>query len=303
MKRSSFVVMCLVALLVFSSTAVFAKDITIGFSVSTLANPFFVTMKEGGEATAKELGISLVTLDAQDSPERQHSQVEDLIVRNVDILIINPVDSDAIGSAVLEANRAGIPVITVTRPSNRGDVVQHLDIDNAQAGQMVAEELIKLLGNKGKVAILEGIPGAPSAVSRQKGFLEGLEGTEIEVVASLTANYSRQEASSVMEDILQSNPELDAVYGHNDEMALGAVRTLAAAGRLDSVRVFGIDAVDDALVAVSKGEMAATIMQQPAIQMGMAIRAAVDVLNGVEVEPIIIVPLKLINVDNVAEVM
>lgn len=275
------------------------EQVTIGFAVSTLANPFFVTMKDGGEAKANELGVEMITLDAQDSVENQISQVEDLIAREVDVIIINPVDSDAIANSVKEANKAGIPVITVTRPSNGGDVVQHLDIDNADAGQLAGEELVKVLNGKGKVAVLEGIAGAPSAIDRQAGFMGVIDQyPDIEVVASLTANYSREEAAAVMEDILQANPELDAVYGHNDEMALGAVRTIVAAGRLDVIKIFGIDATDDALTAIGKGEMAATVKQQPDLQMAMAVEAANKVANGEEVEPLVIIPLLLINEDN-----
>jgi ribose transport system substrate-binding protein len=276
-----------------------AERFTIGFAVSTLANPFFVSMKEGGEAKAAELGIELITLDAQDNNEKQASQIQDLISRAVDLIIINPVDSDAIAPAVKEINNAGIPVITVTRPSNGGEVVQHLDIDNAFAGKLVAEELIKVLNGSGKVAILEGIAGTPSATARQEGFITVVDEVEgIEVVSSLTANYSREEAASVMEDVLQANPELDAVYAHNDEMALGAVRAIVAAGRLDEIKVFGIDATDDALTAIEKGEMVATVKQQPAVQMAMAVEAAFAVLNGETVDELVIVPLVLVNAEN-----
>ena len=273
---------------------------TIGFAVSTLANPFFVTMKEGGEAKAAELGLNFIVLDAQDSPEKQYSQIQDLIIRKVDVLIINPVDSDAIVSAVLEANDAKIPVITVTRPSNGGTVAQHLDIDNQEAGRLAAEAMIEALGGNGKVAILEGIPGAPSATDRQKGFMDAIKKFPgIEVVASLTANYSREQGSNVMEDVPQGNPELDAVYGHNDEMALGAVRAAAAAGRLSKIKIFGIDATDDAITAIKNGEMVATVQQQPYLQMQMAVVAAQRLLNGATVEPMVIVPLKLITINEI----
>ncbi|QUH30530.1 substrate-binding domain-containing protein [Vallitalea guaymasensis] len=275
------------------------ESITVGFAVSTLANPFFVTMKEGGEAKAEELGMDIITLDAQDSSETQVSQVEDLIARDVDIIIINPVDSDAIGVAVKEANKANIPVITVTRPSNSGEVVQHLDIDNAEAGKLAAEEVAKVLNGKGQIAILEGIAGAPSALDRQKGFEDVInEYPDIKIVTSLTANYSREEGAAVMEDILQANPELDVVYAHNDEMALGAVRTIKAANRLNEIKVFGIDATDDALVAIEKNEMSATVKQQPDLQMAKAVEAAMKVAKGEEVEEKVIIPLLLVNKDN-----
>lgn len=296
--RKLFVLILVVAMI---ATAAISQK-TIGVAISTLENPFFVTMKEGGEAKASELGLNMIVLDAHDSPERQSSQVEDLIARRVDVLIINPVDSDAIVQAVLEANRAGIPVITVTRPSNGGEVKQHLDIDNAMAGQMIAEALAEALGGSGRVAILEGIPGAPSARDRQRGFVEEIDNYPgIQVVSTLTANYSREQGSSVMEDVLTANPVLDAVYAHNDQMALGAVRTIIAAGRIDEIRVFGVDAIDDALDAIRAGHMVATVKQQPALQMAMAVVAAQRIINGASVESLVIVPLKLITAENVDE--
>jgi ribose transport system substrate-binding protein len=297
MKKGIMILLCVMCVCSF----VFSAQKTIGFAVSTLANPFFVTMKEGGEAKAKELGMNFIVLDAQDSADKQLSQVQDLITRNVDILIINPVDSNAIVNAVLEANRSNIPVITVTRPSNGGKVLQHLDIDNAMAGQLDAEELVKVLNGTGKIAILEGIPGAPSANARQKGFVDVVKNySGLQIVSSLTANYSRDQGARVMEDILQGNPVLDAVYAHNDEMALGAVRAIAAAGR-QGIKVFGIDATDDAIAAVKNGEMVATVKQQPALQMAMAVEAAWKVLNGEKVAELVIVPLKLITLANVNE--
>lgn len=267
---------------------------TIGFAVSTLENPFFVTMKDAAEAKAAELGVELMVLDAQDNAETQASQVEDFITRGVDLLIINPVDSDAIGTSVVACNDAEIPVITVTRASNAGTVVQHLDIDNKEAGRLDAEQMIKDLDGKGKVAILEGTPGASSTLEREEGFTEALEGTEIEVVTSLTANYSREEGATVTEDILQANPELDAIYAHNDEMALGAVRSVAAAGRSEEIKIYGIDAIDDALAAVESGEMAATVQQQPDLQIQTALENALKYLNGETLEERVNIPLKLI---------
>lgn len=270
------------------------KTTTIGFAVSTLENPFFVTMKDAAVAKAAELGVDLVVLDAQDSAETQASQIEDLITRGVSLMIINPVDSDAVGTSVVACNDANIPVITVTRASNSGTVVQHLDIDNKEAGRLDAEQLIKDLGGKGKVAILEGIAGSSSAIDREEGFKAALEGTDIEVVASLTANYSREEGATVTEDILQSNPELNAIYAHNDEMALGAVRAVAAAGRSAEIKIYGIDATDDALAAVQSGEMAATVQQQPDVQIQIALENAVKYLGGETLEPLVNIPLKLI---------
>jgi len=278
-----------------------SEEITIGFAVSTLANDFFVTMNDAGQEEALEMGINMITLDAQDSSETQVTQIEDLITQQVNLLIVNPVDSDAVGTAIIAANDAGIPVITVTRPSNSGEVIQHLDIDNKEAGMLDAEQLIADLGGEGKVAILEGIAGAPSANDRQAGFVDKLEtdAPEIEITTSLTANYSREEGATVAEDILQSNPELDAIYAHNDEMALGAVRAVTAAGRKDEIKIYGIDATADAIEALKTGEMAATVQQQPDVQIRTALENALKVLNGESVESLINIPLKLLTKDNV----
>ena len=293
-RKMALVLMTLVLLLATFSTVAQAEGYVIGFAVSTLENPFFVNMKDAASAKAAELGVELMVLDAQDNAETQASQVEDFITRGVNLLIINPVDSDAIGTSVIACNNAKIPVITVTRAANSGIVEQHLDIDNKEAGRLDAEQLIKDLGGKGKVAILEGIAGSSSAIDREEGFTEALKGTDIEVVTSLTANYSREEGATVTEDILQSNPVLDAIYAHNDEMALGAVRAVAAAGRSKEIKIYGIDATDDALAAVENGEMAATVQQQPDLQIEIALENAVKYLRGEKIEKLVNIPLKLI---------
>ena len=272
------------------------KAYTIGFSVSTLDNPFFVTMADAAKEEAEKLGISLETLDAEDSSETQQQQIEDFIMKEVDLIVINPVDSDAIGTSVIACNDAEIPVITVTRASNDGQVVQHLDIDNYEAGMLDARQAIKDLDGKGKIAVLEGIPGATSTNDRQAGFEETIkkDAPDMEIVTSLTANYDREEGASVTEDILQGNPDLNAIYAHNDEMALGAVRAVASAKKLDSIKIYGIDATDDALAAVDKGEMAATVQQQPDLQIQTALQNAVKYLDGESLDELVNIPLKLI---------
>ncbi len=240
----------------------------IGFSISTLSNPFFVRMKEAAEEYAKKINVSIEILDSHDQAEDQASNIDDFIVQGVDLIIINPVDSNAIGTSVIACNNAGIPVITITRASNLGEVVQHLDIDNKEAGRLNAQQIAKDLNGKGVIAILEGTPGATSATDRQQGFVETLTSVapDIKVASSLTARYSREEAASVTDDILQANQNLDAIYAHNDEMALGAIRAIESASR-DGIKVYGIDATADAVLAVNQGKMMATVQQQADLQI------------------------------------
>lgn len=265
---------------------------TIGLAISTLNNPFFVDLEAGAKAKAQELGVTLVTLDSQDDSATEMSNVEDLINQGVDIIMINPTDSDAVKSAVEAANKANIPVITLDRGANGGEVVSHIASDNVAGGKLAGEYIIELLGGKGKVVELEGIPGASAARDRGQGFNEAISGTDIEVVAKQTANFDRAEGLTVMENILQAQPEIDAVFAHNDEMALGAIEAIKASKR--DILVVGFDATDDAKAAVESGEMAATVEQLPKEIGSMGVEAAVKILNGEQVESMMPVDLQLV---------
>ena len=197
-------------------------ELTIGLSVSTLNNPFFVTLSEGAEAKAKELGAKITVVDAQDNASKQANDVEDLIQRGVDLIIINPTDSSAVVPTVESANAAGIPVITVDRTSDGGEVVTHIASDNAAGGEMAGEYLLELVGEGAKVVELEGIAGSSAARERGEGFNK-VAADKLDIVAKQTANFNRTEGLTVMENILQANSDIVGVFAHNDEMALGAL--------------------------------------------------------------------------------
>ncbi|MDD7593126.1 MAG: ribose ABC transporter substrate-binding protein RbsB [Peptoniphilaceae bacterium] len=275
-----------------ASESTSAGDKTIGFVISTQTNPFFVSMKEGAEAKAKDLGVNLIVLDAQDDAAQATAGMEDLITKKVDLIIVNPTDSDAIGNAVIEANDAQIPVITVDRASNAGDVLTHIASDNVAGGKMAGDLIIEKLGGKGKVVELEGVPGANSAIERGQGFNDAIATSDIEVVAKQTANFDRTEGLNVMENILQAQPEIDAVFAHNDEMALGALEAIEGSGR--EILVVGFDATDDAVKAVEDGRMTATVAQQPQLMGEMAIEYALKAINGETLEKSIPVDLQLV---------
>lgn len=266
-------------------------DYTIGFSISTLNNPFFVTLSEGAEAKASELGATLSVVDAQDDASKQASDVEDLIQQGVDMILINPVDSEAVASAVASANNADIPVITVDRSAESGEVVSHIASDNIAGGEMAAEHLLSLVGDGAKVAELEGVPGSSAARERGEGF-NNIAADSMDVVAKQTANFNRAEGLSVMENILQANPDVTGVFAHNDEMALGALEAIEASGK--DVTVVGFDATDDAVAAVEEGRLAGTIAQKPEMIGEMAVETAIQHLDGEEVEASIPVELELI---------
>ncbi|QAT43364.1 ribose ABC transporter substrate-binding protein RbsB [Aminipila luticellarii] len=265
---------------------------TIGLIVSTLNNPFFVDLRDGAQAKADELGAELIVLDSQDDSATELSNMEDLITKGVDLILINPTDSEAVGSAVTAANDAGIPVITLDRSANTGDVVCHIASDNVAGGKLAGEFIIDKLGGKGKVVELEGVPGASAAIDRGKGFNEAIAKSDIEVVAKQTANFNRAEGLSVMENILQAQPEINAVFAHNDEMALGALEAIKASKR--DIMVVGFDATDDAVKAVKAGEMAATVQQLPKEIGAAGVDAAMKVIAGEKVDKSIPVDLSLV---------
>lgn len=269
-------------------------SIKVGLSVSTLNNPFFVTLKEGAEAEAKKQGIEITAIDAQNDPAKQISDIEDLIQQGVSALIINPTDSAAVVSAIESANNAGIPVITVDRSAEGGEVVAHIASDNTAGGKMAGEFILETLGKKGKIVELEGIPGSSAARERGEGFHSAVDGVEgVEVVAKQAADFDRAKGLTVMENILQGNKDIQAVFAHNDEMALGALEALSAAG-LNDVVVVGFDATEDAVKAVEDGRLGATVAQKPDLIGQKGVETAISVVKGEKVEEFIPVELELV---------
>lgn len=263
----------------------------IGFSVSTLNNPFFVTLTEGARKAATENNVELVVVDAGDDAAKQTSDIEDLVSRNVGVLIVNPVDSDAVAPAVKSAMSQGIKVIAVDRGVNGGDVDCQIASDNVAGARMATEYLMDLVGEGAKVAELQGVPGASATIDRGAGFHQVAD-QSLQVAASQTANFNRAEGMTVMENILQSDGTIKGVFAHNDEMALGAVEAVAASGK--DIKIVGFDATDDAQKAVKDGKMAATVAQKPDKMGETAIGTAVKIMAGETVEKSIPVEVELI---------
>lgn len=263
----------------------------VGFSVSTLNNPFFVSLSEGAKAEAEKQGVKLVVVDAGDDAAKQTNDIEDLISRNVSVLIVNPVDSDAVAPAVQNAVSKGIKVISVDRVVNGVEVDCQIASDNAAGAKMATEYLVELIGEGAKAAELEGVPGASATIDRGAGFHEAAD-KNLDVVASQTANFNRAEGMNVMENILQSCPEIKGVFAHNDEMALGAVEAVLASGK--DIKIVGFDATDDAVAAVKSGKMAATVAQKPELMGETAVQTAMKLINGETVEKSLPVEVELI---------
>ncbi|WP_121640552.1 ribose ABC transporter substrate-binding protein RbsB [Virgibacillus sp. Bac330] len=269
--------------------------VKVGLSISTLNNPFFVTLRDGAESAAEEAGFEIVTSDAQNDPSTQLSDIEDLIQQDIDVLLVNPVDSEAVVTAVESANQADIPVITVDRSSEGGEVVTHIASDNVAGGEIAGEFIAEQLGEEGKIVELEGISGSSAARERGEGFhniMDELDGMEI--VAKQTADFDRTKGLSVMENIIQGTKDIDALFAHNDEMALGAIEALESQNMLEDVIVVGFDATEDAVAAVNEGRMLATVAQQPKLIGEKAIDAAGKIVEDEALEEFIPVELELV---------
>jgi ribose transport system substrate-binding protein len=275
-----------------ASASAMAAD-SMALVISTLNNPFFVTLKEGAEAKASELGYKLLVLDSQNDPAKELANVEDVLNKDIKLMMINPTDSDAVRSAIKAANRKDIPVVTLDRGANGGKVVSHIASDNVQGGEMAGKLIIDTLKGKGKVVELQGVPGTSAARDRGEGFNKAIKTAPgIEVVASQTADFDRTKGLNVMENILQAQPEIDAVFAHNDEMALGAIKAVQAAKR--DIIVVGFDGTDDAVAAVKDGSMLATVAQQAGKIGSMGVEVADKILKGESVAEYTPVALKII---------
>lgn len=263
----------------------------IGFSVSTLNNPFFVAMKDGVEKQAAALGIKVKIVDAQNDPAKQANDMEDLIESGVSVLIVNPVDSAAISPSVEDANEAGIPVITLDRSAEKGKVTTHIASDNFKGGQMAANLIAEKVGPKAITVELEGTPGASATRERGAGF-DSIAKQKLDLVASQSADFDRTKGLNVATNLIQAHPNLQAIFAQNDEMALGAVEAAKSAGK--KLFIVGFDGTTDGVKAVEDGDMAATIAQQPELMGKIAIDTAMKIIKGQAVPSKIPVPLKII---------
>ncbi|MFZ2539520.1 MAG: substrate-binding domain-containing protein [Oscillospiraceae bacterium] len=278
------------------------KKIVVGLSMNTQSNPFFVDVKDGVQKAADDNGVTLIVTDAQNNSATQVADVENLIQKKPDAIIIDPTDSDAIVSAIELCNKAGIPVITMDRQANGGVVASHIGYNAIKSGTIAGNYLVDTFKDKATVNVVEiqGIMGTNVAQERSKGFNDVISTAKnFKKVATQAAEFDRAKAMSVMENILQANPEIDCVYAANDEMGLGALEAISAAGRLDKITVISCDAIDPALDKIKSGELEATIAEPPFFLGKEGLKIALDILNKKTVEKAIFLDNKLVTKDTV----
>jgi ribose transport system substrate-binding protein len=280
-----------------------AQGPTVALVMKTLNNPFFVDMERGAREAASKLGVNLIVQAAEREidVEKQMQIVEDLIQRKVQAICVSPSGSREIVPAILKANQAGIPVLIVdtrvdapTLTKANGKVATFIGSDNIEGGRIAGRYMVEQLKGKGKVVILEGVPGHETGDARLKGFREVVDKEPgIQVVASQTANWERDQGFNVLQNLLQSHPDINGVFACNDLMALGAVEAIAAA-RKTGIVVVGFDATSDAREAIRKGTMAASIAQHPDEMGRLAVENAMAIISGKAIPAEVPVKVELI---------
>ncbi len=301
----------------FALAAVFAATIaasahaetTIGFSMQRFDDNFLAILRSGLEARAKELGnVKLLIEDAQGDVSKQQSQIDNFIASKVDGIIVIPVEADAGVTISKTVDKAGIPMVFANnQPSNVDDLPAKqvfVGSDQIEAGTLQATAVCKALGGEGSAVILMGELGTLVARGRTEAVHNVFKTDEckgIKIVEEQTAAWQRTNALDLVTNWLTAGTQFDAVIANNDEMALGAIQALKASGSSTNVVVAGIDATQDALVAMKAGDMAVTVQQDPAVQGKDALDAILKVVKGELTEKKIYSKLTLVTKDNLAE--
>jgi len=276
----------------------------VAFVMKTLTNPFFLTMEKGARAAAQEVGVELkVQTPAEETDiDKQIAVVEDLIPTGIKVLCIAPAGSKEIVPCLVEAKRAGVYVINIDNEVDEQAAEKaglkldsYVGVDNEEGGYMSSQYLAKLMGGRGKVAMLEGIPTVDNAEARKRGFEKAMkEYPGITIVASQTAHWKQEEALNVMADILQKNPDLNGLFCANDMMALGAIQAIEDAGKTGRVYVTSYDNLEAAQEEIRKGRLHATIDQHPELMGKYGVEYAAKLIQGGTIPKRKLVPLDLI---------
>ena len=289
------------------STGSDSDSFTVGVSMLNLRDPDLAAMNKAMENQAKAKGIDLVTVDAKGDVATELSQVEDLVTRKVDAIVMMPIDGKTSQSAAKLANDADIPLFILSTAFEKGSSVKeasYIGVDDTEAGRIQADYVNKELPDGGKLIYIVGTYGASWTDRRKAGF-EEKKNDNLKIATEIQANGSRDEAKRVMEDLLRrysTKGEISGLVTHNDEMALGAASAIKEAGRMDEFKVIvGVDGTPTGMKAISDGLMTATVKQNSAEQGVKAVDVVKSFLDGNKVDAAYNLPFTLVTKDNVAE--
>lgn len=273
-----------------------------------LVSPYFITLADAATAAAKlnpDIELSVVAPSAETAIDEQVKIIEDWIQKDVDLIAISTANWDALTPVLKSAREKGIEIVCMDRsiPLEGVDTVSMLGVDEILGGETAGQYVADVLNGKGNVAILEGVTGDYWSERRTKGFNNIMANyPDIKVVTTQPANWERASGMSTMENILQAFPDLNLVWGLNDNMALGALQAVEAANKQSEILVVGYNADEEAKEAVKAGRLNATVAQQPAkIAETIVNEIATKLMAGKrsEIEPVYVIPVVLVTKDNV----
>ncbi len=275
------------------------EKLTIGATMLSMQHEFVVNVHDEMVKQAEKDGVELLTVDAERSPLKQVEQVENFIAQNVDAIILNPAEVEACSPAVAKALAANIPIINVNSETSAKPTA-FVGSDDVEAGRIAMQFVADKLGGKGNVLMMEGYMGQAGQIKRAQGALEILKKYPgLKLLAQQTAEWDRAKGMDLMENWIQSyGSQINAVFAHNDEMALGAVKALTDVGLKDKVVVVGIDAITDALQAMQKGTLDATVFQNAQQQGAQAVETAIKAARKESVKPAVLIPFELVTKSN-----
>ncbi len=268
---------------------------TIGVALLTRAHIFYRDLEEGLREEAAKHNYDLIVTASEFDLGKQMGQMEDFIAQKVDAIILCPVDSKGIGAGIRKANEVGIPVFTADIASQEGDVVSHIASDNVAGGRLAGEYLAKFLDGKGKIAIINQ-PALTSVLDRVTGFLEAIEKyPDLKIVADVNGQGVRDKAMQVATDVLQANPELDGIFGINDDSALGALDAVQQFER-SGIAIIGYDATPPAADAIRKGTaLKADVVQFPKLIGSTTVATIASYFSGNEVPAVVPVEVGIVD--------
>ncbi len=280
------------------------KTMRIGYIMTDRNNVFQNMIADAVRQKADVYGVQLVILDGEDRAEKQVAQIENLVAQFYDGIILNPGSYEGVTNGVLAAHREGVPLITVNQVvSNQELCLAYVGSDAVESGRLQGEQICTMTGGKGKLVVLHGSMGSEPEINRKKGLMEGLGDGDYTIVASTTANWQRDQAMRVVENWMQAGLDFEIVAAQNDNMAMGALKAIEDAGNADRIRVWGIDAIADACVAVKEGRLSGTVFQDAKDQGEAAMEAMVKHLQGEKIDETIWIPYIAVDQSNVDKYM
>ncbi len=277
------------------ASATSQSSIRIGVSLLTRTHPFYQELEAGLQEAADSNGYQLIITAGEFDVAKQKDQLQDFVVQKVNAIIVSPCDSRSIGTAIKAANDAGIPVFTadIACLAEGVRVESHVASDNVAGGRLAAQAVIGAIGGHGQVAIIDH-PEVESVIQRVKGFEEEIaKSPDVHVVAKLSGHGVKDQAFRTAEDMLQAHPDLAAIFGINDDCALGALAAVEKANKLGRVAIVGFDAVPEAREAIKAGKIHADVIQMPHEIGTQTVGAVKTFLSGGQVPPSILIPCGL----------